>query len=358
VTIRPILLVVFALSLVCAASALIASAQAQDIARALTHSGISLYLYASAFVLAAFIAARPLVHGRLILRAYLAGGVLAAGAGVIGYFELLPGADELFTKFDRAAGTFKDPNVFGPFLVPGLLYALHLVCERPLRRGLVPISLSLLLTLALLLSFSRGAWFNAGVSAVVFLYLSFLTSPSARERLKLVTLGSFAVLVIAAVLLLALQFDSVEALLTERAALTQIYDEGPDGRFGGHEKAGNLILERPLGIGALEFSDRYHSEDVHNVYLSMFLNAGWVGGWVFAFLVLVTCLAGLAHAFRPLPARSLFLISYAAFLGVALEGIVIDIDHWRHFYLLFALVWGMMAAPAPRRAFGMAVAPL
>src|SRR5262249_28863506 len=120
------------------------------------------------------------------------------------------------------------------------------------------------------------------------------------------------------------------------------------------EKAGNIVLERPLGVGALEFSDHYHNEDVHNVYLSMFLNAGWLGGYVFAFLVLLTCLAGFAHALRPLATRPLFLVAYAAFLGVALEGFVIDTDHWRHFYLLFALVWGLMAAPAPRRSLGIA----
>lgn len=357
VTIPPFLVVSFSLWLACAAGAFVASAQAQDLARAITHSGISLYLYASAFVLAAFVAKRPLAHGGLILRGWLAGATLAAAAGVIGYFQLFAGAEDVFTRFGRAAGTFKDPNVFGPFLIPALLYALHLLCDRPLRRALLPAALVVLLTLALLVSFSRGAWFNAAVSTVVFLYLSVLTTRSHRERLKLVAIGSLAGLAAAAVLILALQSDSVEALLAERAALTQSYDEGPDGRFGGQEKAGNLILERPLGVGALEFSDHYHSEDVHNVYLSMFLNAGWVGGWIFALLVLLTCFAGLAHAFRPLPARPLFLIAYAAFVGVALEGFVIDIDHWRHFYLLFALVWGMMAAPAPRRALGIAPSP-
>jgi FtsH-binding integral membrane protein len=84
----------------------------------------------------------------------------------------------------------------------------------------------------------------------------------------------------------------------------------------------------------------------------MFLNGGWLGGFVFAFLVLVTCLIGFAHALRSLPSRPLFLVAYAAFLGVALEGFVIDIDHWRHFYLLFALVWGLITAPVPRRSFG------
>jgi hypothetical protein len=31
----------------------------------------------------------------------------------------------------------------------------------------------------------------------------------------------------------------------------------------------------------------------------------------------------------------------AAFMGMALEGVVIDTDHWRHFYLLMTMIWGM-----------------
>jgi hypothetical protein len=40
----------------------------------------------------------------------------------------------------------------------------------------------------------------------------------------------------------------------------------------------------------------------------------------------------------------------AAFFGMALEGAVIDTDHWRHFYLIMAMVWGMaLARPFARR---------
>ncbi len=35
-------------------------------------------------------------------------------------------------------------------------------------------------------------------------------------------------------------------------------------------------------------------------------------------------------------------MAYACFVANALEGAIIDLDHWRHFYLLLALVWGMM----------------
>jgi hypothetical protein len=36
--------------------------------------------------------------------------------------------------------------------------------------------------------------------------------------------------------------------------------------------------------------------------------------------------------------------AFAAFVGEVLEGFVIDTDHWRHFFLLLGLVWGLAAA--------------
>jgi hypothetical protein len=52
---------------------------------------------------------------------------------------------------------------------------------------------------------------------------------------------------------------------------------------------------------------------------------------------------GFRHALKATPTQTLFLIVYAAFIANALEGIIIDSDHWRHFYLLAAMVWGMMS---------------
>jgi hypothetical protein len=31
-------------------------------------------------------------------------------------------------------------------------------------------------------------------------------------------------------------------------------------------------------------------------------------------------------------------------VATAFEGAIIDSDHWRHFYLMMGLLWGMMAA--------------
>ena len=332
----------FAAWLLAAAAAFVASAFSNDIARSSIHSGISVYLYAASFVFAAFVARNPAKHAKLILNAYLWAAFIAAIAGIAGYFDLAPGFGELFTKFGRAAGTFKDPNVYGPFLIPALLYALHLFLNRPFVRTLVPAVLVMLLGIAILLSFSRGAWFSLAIAVAIYLYVSFVSSPTNRQRLKMMALGIVGLAMITASLAAVTQIDGVGRFLEERVQLTQNYDEGPEGRFGGQAKAQRLLLDNPFGLGAGVFTDVHHHEDVHNVYLSMFLNAGWLGGLVFIMMCAVTSIWGLRHAFRRTPYQAYFLIAYAAFVGNAVEGFVIDIDHWRHFYLLMALVWGMM----------------
>jgi hypothetical protein len=118
---------------------------------------------------------------------------------------------------------------------------------------------------------------------------------------------------------------------------------GPEGRFGGQQKAMNLISTHPIGIGAQQFVPVYHHEEVHNVYLSIVLNAGWLGGAVYWIMVGSTLAIGLRYSFIGSPGQPIMIIAFPAFLANALEGAIIDSDHWRHFYLLMALTWGIAA---------------
>jgi O-antigen ligase len=199
------------------------------------------------------------------------------------------------------------------------------------------------LGLAILLSFSRGAWLCAGVGLALYVGLEFLTATSGRARGKLVGLVGLLTLGGAVLVVVTLQLDGVAELFAERAALTQDYDEGPEGRFGGQEKAAGLVLQHALGIGAQQFAPYFHHEEPHNTYLALFLNAGWLGGAMFLAIVATTLWRGLNHVVRHPPWKSIFLPAYAAFVGHAVEAAVIDIDHWRHFYLLLAVLWGLMA---------------
>lgn len=371
VALNPALVAYFSLWAVAGACAVLAATLSLDLQLTLTHVAVTLYLYLAAVVFAAFVAKSPAAHTELIYKAWTWAAIAAAVAALVGYFGLLPGAYDLFTKYGRASGTFKDPNVLGPFLIPPILYLVHVALGRRGRRMIVPLAVSAVLSLAVLATFSRGAWLNLAVALSVFSYLTLLTSNKASTRLKLTGLLLAGAVFAAGLVTVALSSDYMSDMLEERSSLTMSYDTGSQGRFGGQEKAVELIVDNPLGIGAQEFATRHHPEEVHNVYLSVMLNAGWLGGAVYWVLVALTLVLGFRHVLKATPTRPLFIIAYAAFVAVALEGAIVDTDHWRHFYLLIAIVWGLMSAhavanPAPqparrlrgRRRYGQASAAL
>ncbi len=331
----------------CAAAAfgLLAAMSAHELTPAITHTLVSLYLYGTMAVVAGFIAYHPERHLRVIFSGLLAAGTVAAITGLAGYFQIFPGA-EIFTKFERASGTFKDPNVFGPFLLPPMLYALHLALNRSLAKSCVPLLFASIFALGIFLSFSRGAWLNLIIGTSIFLVLEFVTATSQVRRRKLVLMSIAGAGLLAVIMVGALQVEKVSSLVAERASVTQSYDVGPDGRFGGQEKAVALILQHPFGIGAQQFSTAYHHEEVHNVYLSMMLNAGWAGGSVYAVVTVLTAIIGFMTALRRQPAQPFVVIAVAAFVANAIEGFVIHTDHWRHVYLLMAVIWGAATAPS------------
>jgi hypothetical protein len=341
----PLLAILLLLFAGVAASGLVSATLADDTGKAVTHTLVSLYLAGAAFMFAGFIAVNPAAHLRLILNGLTCAAVLVAASGIAGYFDAFPGA-EMFTKFGRASGTFKDPNVYGPFLVPAFLYAIHTALGRSMTRVGFPLLLAGFLAFATFISFSRGAWMNLILALAAYMALSFLTAESNGRRQKIAFLALLGAAMIAGTVAGALQVEKISALVSERASVAQSYDVGPEGRFGGQEKASGLILQNPLGIGAGSFALSYHHEEPHNVYLSMPLNAGWAGAGLYLAAVALTLLLGLKQAFKRTPWQPLVLIAFSAFLANAAEGLIIDTDHWRHFYLLMGMIWGVASVPS------------
>lgn len=340
----PILLLTV-LWLCIAAMGLAASIFSPSAGVSIKHSIITLYLSFVSIIIAGFVARQPERHLKIILSAYIVSAVIAAVAGVVGYFDLVPGFDTLFTRFNRARGTFKDPNVFGAYLVPAALIASQHWLNNTIQRSLIPLIATAILVLGIFLSFSRGAWAGLIVGFIVLGLFSFLTARNDLQRLKIFLLAIATLVGVLLITVVALQYNQVQELFRERASLTQSYDIGPAGRFGGQLKALNVIISHPAGIGALVFGHEFHGEDVHNVYLSMFLNAGWIGGVAYFCIVAMTLVAGLGFVLKRSSLQQEYIAIYAAFLIIALEGFVVDTDHWRHFYLFIGLIWGTIAMP-------------
>jgi hypothetical protein len=212
-----------------------------------------------------------------------------------------------------------------------------------------------------MLSFSRGAWFHFAVSCLIMMVLAFATAPTDGARLRIFAMSAIAIATVAAFVVIALSFDSIGAMFTERAQLIQSYDVGSGGRFRLQELALAALLEYPNGMGPFAFSNAHGGTQQHNVYLQAFLVYGWIGGMAYLTLLAATVWTALRTLFVRTPWQPYLICAFAAFVGEMLEGFVIDTDHWRHFFLLLGMIWGLSAAtlqsgrrphvPAPAERF-------
>jgi O-antigen ligase len=302
---------------------------------------VSAFLAATAIFYAAMLGTNTQRRLDLLMRGYLAAALIAALAAIGGYFHLYGGASDLFLLYGRARGTFNDPNVLGTFLVlPGLLLFQRMLAGRlVMRSGL----LLLVMLAALFLSFSRGAWGQFAFAAVVMMGLTFLTSRSVNERLRIVLLAFLGMLVIAVLVAVLLSIGEVADLFKERAAFEQSYDVGRYGRFGRYLLGADLALDHPFGIGPLQFAKLY-VEDPHNTFLNAFMSGGWLSGFCYLTLSVVTLVKSTRFLFARTPWQPIYHAVYAAYLGIVAESAIIDIDHWRHYFLILGVLWGLMAA--------------
>ncbi|MFK5599534.1 O-antigen ligase family protein [Methylobacterium sp. HMF5984] len=278
----------------------------------------------------------------LALKAYTASCVFSATLGIVGYLQWL-GIEDLFYKYDRASGTFQDPNVFGSFLTLGALYLMHGLITATARRPVLALAGLLIILVGIFLSFSRGSWGGTVVATLLMVGSVYASCGSARLRRRIVLL-SLATLALGAVAMAALlSVDSVQKMFATRAAVSQDYDEGETGRFGNQLRGMEMLLERPLGLGPMHWRLTFGLEP-HNSYIGSFANGGWLGGAVFLALVAATGFVGFRLLARPSPFRAHAQIVWPALLMFFLQALQIDIEKWRHVYMMLGMVWALEAA--------------
>ncbi len=316
---------------------LISIFQGTDMVGGLIYVAVSFFL-ALTSVFFAILIMEDMGRLRLIFRAYVLSALVTSVLGIIGYMGLIPGF-EIFTKFSRAMGAFQDPNVFGPFLTVPILYLIYGIVNR--SASLMPIRICALtvLSVALMLSFSRAAWGMTFLSAILFYGLLIINEQKAKTRLKYIVIAIIGCL--AGIVMIAglIQLEAVSDLLEQRLKLVQDYDGGRGGRFARHFQGYLFALEKPLGVGPLQFGPIFGA-DTHNNFLKALMDYGWIGFFSWVTLLLVTVVAGFKLLFRQRPWLPYFQIAYVTFIGHHIIGNVIDTDHWRHFYLLMGIIWG------------------
>jgi len=291
-------------------------------------------------------------EGRLeaLRKGYVLAAVLASIAGIIGYFNIA-GLGEIFTRYDRAAGTFKDPNVLGTFVILPLVHLVRqLFVDRIKVLNLAAIAL--ILFGGVFLSFSRGAWIHAIASLALMTILTYRASRSGKVRRRIIAISVAGVATVAAALPVALSFDAISSIFETRASLEQSYDLGEQGRFGNQIASLPLLIERPNGFGPHRFV-QYFPEDPHDVFLNAFASYGWLGGFSYLVLIIMTVAIGWRIVNADFPLRGHAIAIWSTLFIQILQGFQIDTDHWRHFWLMLGLIWGMLPmlqSPRPSEA--------
>lgn len=303
---------------------------------------ISVFLSLTGIIYACIFSQDSVRRFEIMRTAVVFAGVVASILGIIGYFNMFPGAAELFTMDNRALGPTKNPNELGGALV----FPLLLVIERSITRKvtLPYLVAGAIIAMGLLLAFSRGSWANFTFATFLMIALFFFATGNSRIHFRSIGFLIFAALGVALLLAVALSIDEIRDMLLQRARLFQSYDVGTSGaRFSIQARGIEEIMDHPNGMGPFVFGVTYGLAP-HNSFIGSFLNHGWIGGAAYHAILLATIALGLRAAFIRTPWQTMLIVSYAEFIAAVGHALVEDQEHFRPYYLFLGLVWGLSVA--------------
>lgn len=316
----------------------LASAMAAvDLGAAVRFLSITLYVITLGVWLTGY--ANSPARGRLVAAAYIASAVGSALLGSLSLVATFPGSDLMSAGGLRARGLFEDPNVFGPFLVPATLL---LIAERARPRLFTPrpaltTTLVAVLVVGVVLSYSRAAWINLAVGLCV---LAFILAKG-RGGLRRALAVAVAVAVAGSATIAVVETTGSGTFFEERARV-QSYDTE---RFDAQQAGLDLGFAHPLGIGPGQF-EILVPVAAHSLYVRVFSEQGLPGMAILLALLATT----LVLAARNLSLRGdTYGVSSAALLaawcGILVNSLVVDTLHWRHLWVVAALIWAGAMQP-------------
>jgi O-antigen ligase len=293
--------------------------------------GITLYLAVFSIWLAGYVDTAR--RARLVLVGLLVTGVITGAAACLAlYVPGVPLASRL-TGAQRAQGLFHDPNIFGPFMALLALFVLEELLQPRLLRihRFWKFVMLVVLGSGVLFSFSRAAWLNAAVGVFAMLVVFALRHGGGQRAMAiLVTL-----LAALAALAVFVSVSGSATFLSERARL-QSYDTS---RFSAQETGLRLVATYPFGVGPGQF-ESYVTISAHSAYVRALAEQGVLGLVTILALIVATLLFAGRNA---VIGRDTYGIGSAALLGawcgLVANSAFVDTLHWRHLWLVAALIW-------------------
>ncbi len=272
-------------------------------------------------------------------------------AACLGILGIATGSEDL-TWDGRASGLFDDPNMYGSFLLTGLIS-----CMYKLQRGrhrLIYGPVMAVLLLGLVLSFSRAAIVSFMLwGGLFYLFINLRNLPRALFFLFAAAVVALCVLAIGALI-----EPDLAAKFADRTTIAKPYDLGHDGRYNRYLLSVEMILQNPMGLGVLVLH-RLFDEPIHNIWLSSFVNYGWIAGFAYTFLIIFTVVVSLRN-YRALR-EPMLIVLLLGWVAVQFCAILHEAERWRHLWMLFGLIWGLnlkrlaSQPPEPARAPSRAV---
>ncbi|MDX1716489.1 MAG: O-antigen ligase domain-containing protein [Anderseniella sp.] len=303
---------------------------------------VSVYMAVTAIFFAMAVLRDPMRILAVMRNAWVFAALIASINGMIGYFNVF-GLGEAWAPISRAQGMFKDPNVLSTFLVMPFIFLVQDIVVLRCRWTLLKIPVLVVIAAGLFLAFSRGAWINAIAATGLMIGLSFVLTPSLALRGRIILYAITGVIIFGIMLSVALSIPAVRDIFLIRFSLEQQYDVGETGRFARQFKSLFELVALPNGYGPLQFALRW-GEDPHNVFLNAFASYGWLGGFSYMLLIGSTIMGMWQSVFSKTPWQHHSIAVNSVMLTTILQGVQIDTDHWRHFYALLGLSWGLYAA--------------
>lgn len=301
----------------------------KEIFIAFRYSGITFYLAISWLCLVGLGQRFKLPLLQVLSKGYLVGAVLAVVIGIVAYFNMIPMSDH-FLLFGRVKSTFKDPNVFGPFLVMPALFAISIaeLSGTKMFKKIIYLLCFLLLSTGIILSYSRAAWGNFAIS--LLLYLLITKRAYLKNRMKTIIM----ILIIGVpCLIYFIQTPLVQDLLVSRLMIKG-YDSD---RFSTQREAFDMGVANPLGIGPGQSESTFQYAP-HSLYARIFTENGLLGLLSYVFF-LASCLYSSFQKYWQSTSKYsvLFLVIFSSLAGLIFNSLFIDTLHWRHLWVISAL---------------------
>ena len=275
----------------------------------------------------------------LIFNAYVVGSTVSAVLGIMGYIGIMP--EWLTYDPYRTQGLFKDPNVFGPFLVPTLVILIDDLKKKKVIRSKVYVHILLLFVnaLGILLSFSRAAWACALLAIAIYFALSLK-----KENLIKAAYLCVGLAVIMGLVWLILPDGDFKAFIAERANL-QLYDSE---RFSVQQVGLELGYDKLIGYGPGQYEDVVEKRigfkhSAHSLYIRTMLESGSL-----SLILLLTAIGNIIYRLflAERYSKKRLVVNYSVPVSIMVSfmvnSIVIDTIHWRHFWLFIGISLSML----------------